>query len=69
MRVKNLFLINTIFLYIVIYFNTFIDALKISLLTLYYIYNLTRIIIKILAIIYINLNEKLRINNLIDLLI
>ncbi len=46
-----------------------VDALKIFLLNLYYIYNLVKLIIKILAIIYIDLNTITKTKELIDLLI
>jgi len=62
-------LINIISLYIAIYLSMLVDALKIFLLNLYYIYNLVKLIIKILAIIYIDLNTITKTKELIDLLI
>ena len=62
-------MINIISLYIAIYLSMLVDALKIFLLNLYYIYNLVKLIIKILAIIYIDLNTITKTKELIDLLI
>lgn len=65
--IKNLFLINTIFLYIAVYLSILVNTLEIFLLNLRYIYSLIELIIKIFATIYINLNATIEIKELIDL--
>jgi len=67
--IENLFLINIISLYITIYLNIFVNALKISLLNLRYIYSLIEFITKVFATIHIDLSATIKTKKLINLLI
>jgi len=67
MRVGNLFLINVISLYVAVHLSTLVDALKMFLSTLYHVHDLVRLMIEALAIAHVDLNAKLRMNDLINL--